>query len=104
MSDKDKKNERRNSGKGKEKKTTNPQESPRSSAGANDGRRPGRDVSLPVSIPIVVDAGGELHVVDPRRRDTDDVGFSNSATKPLVHWEQRIERMVETALAFGCPG
>ena len=97
-------NERRNSGKGKEKKITNPQKSPALQRGANDGRGPGRDVSLPVSIPIVVDAGGELHEVNPRRPDTVDVGLSNSATEPPVDWEQRIARMVETALAFGCPG
>ena len=86
MSDKDKKNERRSSGKGKDKKTINPQESPRSSAGAHDGRGPGR-VSLPVSIHIMVDAGGELHVVDPRRRDSVDVGLSNTVTEPDDWWE-----------------
>ena len=86
MSDKDKKNERRSSGKGKDKKTINPQESPRSSARAHDGRGPGRDVSLPVSIPIMVDAGGELHVVDPRRRDSVDGGLSNTVMEP-DDWE-----------------
>ena len=68
----------------------------------NERCGPGRDVSLPVSIPIMVDAGGELHVVDPRGRDSGDVGLFNNVTEP-VDWEQRIARMVETALARALP-
>ena len=70
MSDK---NERRSTGKAKERKKSPAREkiapppakaeSPRS--GATPGRGPDRDISLPVSIPITVDAGIEITVIDP---------------------------------------
>ena len=100
MSDK-KKDERRSSGK-KEKKSSTPQESPRSSAWANDGRDLAQKISLPVSIPISLDAGGEIVVVDPRRRDSVNAGRADSVTEP-VDWEERMAFMVQSALARAPP-
>ena len=50
----------------------------------------------------MVDAGGGLQVVHPRRRDSVDVGLTDTVTEP-VDLELRIARMVETALARALP-
>ena len=92
--------ERGSSGKVKDKKKSSPpHESPRSL----DGRP--RDEQGCVSTglnPHHGGRGGEITVVDPRQRDSVYVGRPDTVINQ-ADWEERIARMVETALAWALP-